>query len=221
MRYDEASRLRQIVQGTNVVDFNYDAAGRRTKLALPNGVATEYQYDPASRLIALIYRNALGTLGDLTYQYDKAGNRIGVGGSFARTLLPDPVNAATYDAANRQVALGNKTMTNDANGNLVSLSEPSGITTYIWDARNRMIGLNGPGNTASFSYDALGRRSGKTINSQRVQYFYDGLNPVQETSGANVLANTLTGLGIDEFFTRADSTGARHLLSDALGSTLV
>ena len=219
--YDEASRLRQIVQGTNVVDFNYDAAGRRTKLALPNGVATEYQYDPASRLIALIYRNALGTLGDLTYQYDKAGNRIGVGGSFARTLLPDPVNAATYDAANRQVALGNKTMTNDANGNLTSMSEPSGITTYIWDARNRMFGLNGPGNTASFSYDALGRRSGKTINSQRVQYVYDGLNPVQETSGANVLANTLTGLRIDEYFSRADSSGTQHMLTDALGSTLV
>jgi RHS repeat-associated protein len=218
--YDEGSRLRQIVQGTNVVDFNYDAAGRRTKLALPNGVSTEYQYDPASRLIALIYRNALGTLGDLTYQYDKAGNRTGVGGSFARTLLPDPINAAAYDAANRQVALGNKTMTNDANGNLTSMAEPSGIMTYIWDARNRMIGLNGPGNMASFSYDALGRRSGKTMNSQRVQYVYDGLNPVQETSGASIVANTLTGLGIDEYLTRSDSTGASFFLSDALGSTM-
>jgi len=83
-----------------------------------------------------------------------------------------------------------------------------------------MIGLNGPGNTASFTYDALGRRSRKTINGQQVQYFYDGLNPVQETSGASVVANTLPGLGIDEYLTRSDSSGARFFLSDALGSTI-
>ncbi|HEY7554703.1 MAG TPA: DUF6531 domain-containing protein [Candidatus Binatia bacterium] len=218
--YDAASRLRQIVQGANVVGFDYDALGRRTNLTLPNGVSTEYQYDPASRLTALLYRNALGIMGDLTYEYDKAGNRTGVGGSFARTLLPDPVDLATYDAANRQLALGVKTMTNDANGNLISISEPSGTTIYQWDARNRMVGLAGPGHTASFTYDALGRRSGKTVDSQRVQYFYDGLNPAQETSGASVLANTLTGLGIDEYLARTDSTGARFFLSDALGSSV-
>jgi hypothetical protein len=49
---------------------------------------------------------------------------------------------------------------------------------------------------------------------------YDGLNPVQEKSGATVTANLLTGLGIDEFFTRTDRGGSRALLSDALGSTV-
>jgi RHS repeat-associated protein len=43
---------------------------------------------------------------------------------------------------------------------------------------------------------------------------------VQETSGASVVANTLTGLGIDEYLARTDSTGARFFLSDALGSTI-
>ena len=83
-----------------------------------------------------------------------------------------------------------------------------------------MMGLNGPGNAALFSYDALGRRSGKIINGLRVQYVYDGFNPVQETSGANSLANTLTGLRIDEYLTRSDLTGARFFLSDGLGSTM-
>ncbi|MDH5641088.1 MAG: RHS repeat-associated core domain-containing protein, partial [Nitrospira sp.] len=49
---------------------------------------------------------------------------------------------------------------------------------------------------------------------------YDGLNPVQEKSGSTVTANLLTGLGIDEFFTRTDGAGARALLTDALGSTV-
>ena len=47
-----------------------------------------------------------------------------------------------------------------------------------------------------------------------------GLNPVQEKNGATVTANLLTGLGIDEFFTRTDGVGTRALLPDALGSTV-
>lgn len=46
------------------------------------------------------------------------------------------------------------------------------------------------------------------------------LNPIQEMSGATVTANLLTGLGIDEFFTRTDGVGVRALLPDALGSTV-
>src|SRR6185436_364327 len=100
------SRLTTIAQASQTVQVQHDVAGRRTRLTLPNQVSTEYQYDAASRLTALIYRNAAGPLGDLTYQYDPTGNRIAVGGSFARTLLPDPVPTATYDAANRQLTFG-------------------------------------------------------------------------------------------------------------------
>jgi RHS repeat-associated protein len=49
---------------------------------------------------------------------------------------------------------------------------------------------------------------------------YDGVNPVQETSGATVLANVLTGLGVDEFFARNDVAlgTTSHFLSDGLRS---
>jgi len=44
---------------------------------------------------------------------------------------------------------------------------------------------------------------------------------VQELSGGGaILANLLTGLGIDEYFTRTDGSGRRSLLGDALGSIL-
>jgi hypothetical protein len=46
---------------------------------------------------------------------------------------------------------------------------------------------------------------------------------VQELDGAtppNPTANLLTGLGIDEYFQRTDSAGARSFLTDNLGSTL-
>ena len=41
-----------------------------------------------------------------------------------------------------------------------------------------------------------------------------------QKAGATVTANLLTGLGIDEFFTRTDGVGVRTVLPDALGSTV-
>jgi RHS repeat-associated protein len=162
-----------------------------------------------------VYRNALGLLGDLTYQYDPAGNRVSVGGSFARTLLPSRVNSAAYDAANQQLTFGDKTMTFDANGNLTS----DGTSTYAWNARNQLIGLDG-GVTARFSYDGRGRRQRRTIGTSGTDFLYDGLTPVQEQDGSTILVTLLGGLGIDEVFSRTDSGGTRAFLTDGLGSTV-
>lgn len=73
---------------------------------------------------------------------------------------------------------------------------------------------------ASFGYDGFGRRRSKTTGGTTTQFLYDGLNPVQELSSGTPTADLLTGLGIDEFFTRTDAVGARHYLTDALGSTV-
>ena len=52
--------------------------------------------------------------------------------------------------------------------------------------------------------DSFSRCTRKLINGTTTNLVYDGLNPVQEKNGATVTANLLTGLGIDEFFTRTD-----------------
>jgi RHS repeat-associated protein len=219
--YDANSRLTQIVQGSQVVDFIYDAIGRRTLLTLPNGVSTEYTYDVASRHTELIYRNATGLLGNLTYQYDPTGNRIGVGGSFARTLLPAPLASASYNNANRQLTFGDKTMilpdgkpAYDANGNLISITDPTGTTTFTWDARNRLTALTGPGTNASFTYDPFGRRVAKQINGQLTQYLYDRVDIVQEFV-TGTLVTYLRSLNIDESLVR---NSIEYYLADALGS---
>jgi RHS repeat-associated protein len=203
-----------------VVDFAYDALDCRTQLTLPNGVVTEASYDAASRLTELVYRNATGVLGNLTYQYDVAGNRTQVGGSFARTLLPDPVASASYDTANRQRTFGDKQMTFDPNGNMTSITDLSGVTTFTWDARDQLAALTGSALNAAFAYDGLGRRSTRQVNAARADFLYDDLNPVQELSGMSVTANILSGLGVYEYFTHIDARGIQTLLTDALGSTL-
>jgi RHS repeat-associated protein len=218
--YDAASQLRTITQAPlNPVTIDYDAVGRRTRLTLPNAVSTEYQYDAASRLTTLIYRNATGVLGDLTYTYDRAGNRTGVGGSFARTLLPDVVPSASYDAANRQRAFGDKTLAYDTNGNLTSITDSGGVTTFTWDARNRLIGLNAPSTMGTFSYDPLGRRGSKQISGQLTQYFYDGVDIAQQVDPLGT-TSYLRSLNVDEAFSFTNRNGTYFSVSDPLGSTL-
>jgi len=161
-------------------------------------------------------------IGNLTYEYDNAGNRTKVGGSWARTGVPQSVPSTSYDANNRQLTFGDKTLSYDDNGNLQTITDASGTTIYSWNARNQLVGISGPNVNASLVYDGLGRREKKTINNSLTEFLYDGVNPVQESSGATVLANILTGLGIDELFTRTDVGGGvtSNLLTDALGSTV-
>jgi RHS repeat-associated protein len=220
--YDDANRLTQITQDTAIVTVAYDDAGRRTSLTLPNGIVVQYGYDKASRLTELKYMNGEVELGNLLYLYDKNGNRNKVGGTFARTDLPQAIASSTYNNANRQTALGGKSMVFDKNGNLTSVTQSGATTTYTWNPRNQLTAISGSGVSASFVYDGLGRREKKTINGSLTEFLYDGLNPVQETAGANVLANTLSGLGIDQFFSRIDvpAGNTSYMLGDGLGSIL-
>jgi len=154
-------------------------------------------------------------LGTLTYGYDVNGQRTTVGGTYARTGLPAALASATYDDANQIATFGGTSFTYDANGNLTS----DGTRSYTWNSRNQLASLTGPVN-GSFAYDSVGRRRSKTIGATTTQFVYDGLNPVQELAGGTPTANLLTGLGIDEFFTRTDSAGVRNYLTDALGSSV-
>jgi RHS repeat-associated protein len=211
--YDNANRLTQISQGNSSVSFGYDSDSRRTSLILPNGVKLNYSYDAASQLTGIVYALGSNTLGNLTYAYDLAGRRIGVGGSYARTNVPLAASSATYNVNNQLTNWKGANLTYDANGNLTG----DGTNIYTWNARNQLVSISG-GVSASFQYDPFGRRVSKTIGGT-TQYLYDGANPVQEIAGTSASANLLAG-GVDEFFQRTDAAGARSFLTDALGSTL-
>jgi len=212
--YDNADRLTSITQGSSIVSFTYDNANRRTSLTLPNNVVTEYAYDTASRLTGLTYKHGSNTLGTLTYVTDANSQRHRIGGTWARTGLPQPVTSATYNAANHQLTFGGQTLTYDLNGNLTSDS----TNTYTWNARNELAAISGS-SSAGFGYDALGRRRQKTITGGTTTFLYDGLNAIQEATGSGV-TNLLAALSLDEFLTRTDAEGSQILLSDGLGSTL-
>ena len=68
----------------------------------------------------IAYTKGATTLGNLASTYDAAGRSTSLGGSFARTGLPQAVASATYDPANELTQWGTTTLTYDANGNLTS-----------------------------------------------------------------------------------------------------
>ena len=157
-------------------------------------------------------------LGNLTYAYDADGRVSTKGGSLAAVTLPAGVTGNTFNAASEMTAFNGTALSYDANGNLFS----DGTNTYSWDARNHLTAIAGPVD-ASFVYDAFGRRASKTVSGATTEVLYDGLNPVQELNGNNPpspTAELLTGLDIDEYFTRTASSVTSTLLADALGSTI-
>ena len=218
--YDNANRLTNIQQGTSNIVIGYDDADRRTSVTYPNTNSVTYGYNNASELTSVIYKKGATTLGDLTYTYDLAGNRIKTGGTFARSNFPPALATTVYNANNQQKVFGTTTENYDLNGSLIDTTDAGVVTTYTWNARNQLTGISRTGLTASFTYDSFGRRTGKTVNGTTTNFVYDGLNPVQEKNGATVTANLLTGLGLDEFFTRTEGGTAKSLLPDALGSTI-
>jgi RHS repeat-associated protein len=209
--YDNANRLTSITQGSSAVSFAYDNANRRTSLTLPNGITTEYAYDAASRLTGLTYKLGTTTLGNLTYGYNAAGERIQIGGTWARTGQPNAMTGATYNAASHQLTFGSQTLTYDLNGNLIN----DGTNTYTWNARNQLTAITGPV-PATFAYDGFGRRTTKTISGSATQYLFDGVDLVQELAATGT-TNYLRSLNIDEALARGSN---EFYLADALGSAV-
>jgi RHS repeat-associated protein len=214
--YNNANQLTSITQGTSSVGFTYDAAGRPKTLTLPDGIVQTYGYDDASEVTSISYTKGATTLGDLAYGYDIAGRRTAVWGSFGRTGLPAATTAtASYNANNQLTSWNGTTPSYDPNGNLTSF----GSQTLTWNDRNQLSATSA--GSASFSYDGLGRRLSKTVGGATTKFLYDGANIVQEQNSSNIAtANLLTGLGIDQSFSRTDSAGERSFLTDVLGSTL-
>ena len=101
----------------------------------------------------------------------------------------------------------------DANANMTG----AGTRTFTRDSRNRLIAISGT--TASFTYDADDRRSTATLGRQRPPAISTtAAMSFRNCPAATPTANLLTGLGIDQRFTRTEGGTASTYLTDNLGS---
>jgi len=213
--YDDGDRMVQVTQGDSIIRLTYDQGGFRRQLTLSNGVVVDYAYDIGSQLTRLGYRLHGEELGELTYRYDNGGNRTSIGGSFARTLLPESISLATYDSANRPMEWNGRSLTFDLNGNLLH----DGVNNYTWDVRNRLASVDGVPSTI-FRYDPFDRRIAKTEDGITTEFLYDGVNVAHELSDGISNASLTTSIYMDEWFARSDLDGTRIPIADGVGSIL-
>lgn len=213
--YDARRQLvDQVDPATGTYRLAYDAAGRRTGLVYPNGVATEYDYDSANRLLTLLTRDPQGQVLDgYAYASDSAGRRIEM-----RSLRDDVLHSYGYDQVDRLTRwqrgdtrfeeygydrVGNRLELVDDRGSvtysydaanrvLVELRQLSDggstITDYTWDNSGRLLSRqSGSAGPTVQTWDALGRLTALDGPTGHHAYGYDptGIR-VRETNGATI-----------------------------------
>ncbi|MCD9033203.1 RHS repeat protein [Luteimonas sp. Y-2-2-4F] len=143
-----------------ITRFDYWPTGQVRRVTEPDGAWTEYDYDPAQRLVAI--RDNAGNAID--YTLDLAGNRLAedtsdAGGTLRRTL------SRVYDQLGRLVtqadASANPTaFAYDANGNLTATTDALGrVTAQAYDPLDRLVqtlqDVGGIEAGTTFQYDTL------------------------------------------------------------------
>jgi RHS repeat-associated protein len=162
---DPRGLITQIDSTTGVYELNYDAAGRRTKLQLPNGATVEYFYDVANQITRIVHNGAFNA--SYTYDYDERGLITRwQGDSFNWQYEYDEDQSLTkatngpqnfdynydlagnriddgqvYDEVNRLTADNRYTYRYDLNGNLIQkVHKGTGAqTVYTWNSLNQLV----------------------------------------------------------------------------------
>jgi RHS repeat-associated protein len=194
-------------------DYTYDALGRRTTMTTLDGTWT-YEYDAVGQLTHAVFASTNPAVAnqDLRYEYDAVGNRT-------HTVINGTATDYASNNLNQYMQVGGATDGYDLDGNLTSVTDTSGTTTYTYNALDQLTGVTSAAGTWAYQYDALGNRVASTVNGQRTEYLIDptGLrNVVGEFAGGAAVAHYTFGLGLTS---RVDSGGAAYYDFDAIGST--
>jgi RHS repeat-associated protein len=222
----------------------YDGVDNQLTSTDANGQAATTTYDGAHRAVSVSTPRADGTFTALRTDtvYDADGNATDVcsprlfteGGATSCTSATAFSEHLTYDAAGRQVSQTTfrtaggapdvTTFAYDADGNLVSQTDPNDHTTTTgYDLLDRRISQTAPrdattSNTTAFDYDPAGNTTAVIQPGSRITaYGYDADNRLVDTvQGADNVSAAAAGL--------ADASGGSNvrtrLLYDADGSVV-
>jgi len=162
--YDNANRLATITdsRGNKTLTYDYSPGGQLNYVADSDGKRTDFLYDAASRLTAMLAANG-----------DRVNFIFDAGGRLRETSIPDGLKAQySYDAGNNLTKLVNST-----NQGIISQHD------YTYDASGRrethLENIAGTTTDYKYSYDNLDRvtRVEKDTGATLVeQYSYDQFN---------------------------------------------
>ena len=211
--YDNLSRLLSVLHqsGSTTLDgatYTVDnAVNRLTRTPQPTGTASNFTYDALYELTQVTQ----GANTTESYTYDPVGNRLSSLG----------VSPYGYNTSNELTSTPSASYGYDNNGNAVTKSDSTGITTYAWDFENRLtsVTLPGSGGTISFKYDPFGRRIYKSSSAGTSIFAYDWDNIVEETNSTGAAAARYENTqNIDELLGMLRSSATSFYHADGLGS---
>ncbi|QEH67729.1 RHS repeat-associated core domain-containing protein [Cellulosilyticum sp. WCF-2] len=191
-------------------------AGQRLEITELNGTHTQYKYDEVYRLIYEKTIQSNGTISEISYTYDKVGNRLS-------KMQDGIVIKYTYNENDQLISEGNLTYQYDSNGNLISKNQnQQKIAEYQYNLENKLIKFIKQEENVkvveTYEYDWEGNRIQKNINgTEKIQYLV-------ETSGlARVIAETNHKTGVvtyycygSELISLERSSGKQYYLFDGL-----
>ena len=190
-RYDEALRLKTLIDGDNTVEYAYDENSRLSGKVFSSGASTKYTYNGMGMLSGLTHSDNDGILDKYVYTYDSMLNKTGVE-KYRRGLEEESGKYQyTYDGLSRLTGVIKddgviKTYGYDGFGNRSYMTDQNGETRYRYNTLNQLLRIGGSQKTQEFSYDARGNltqvfESGKLKNS----YEYSPLNRLAKAVNAS------------------------------------
>jgi RHS repeat-associated protein len=220
--YDPAGNLSSEVNYANAAGttinssftYTYNVLNEETSVTDAADNVTTYTYDATGQLISV----GLPGGQTISYLYNAAGDRTAV----VTNGIP---TAYVSNADNEITQVGAATYTYDANGNLHTVTDASGTTTYDYNDLNQLVSITSPdGSVQSFQYSPLGFMVGTSAtsggNTSQTNYLVDptGLgNVVASYNGNSLIADYVYGLGL---VSQTGPSGTGYYDFDASGNTI-
>lgn len=192
------------------VSYNYDKEANPTSASFTNGILLpeQYGYDKINRLTSFTK-----TANDQSFNYDGVGNRT--------TATIAGVDYS-YSTDNMNAYTGITYVTNtinplyDDNGNTTY----DGVYNYDYDVESRITKVNN-GTTATYKYDALGRRIQKATATDTINYYFDGLQVIEERNQNDITVATYTwGTWLDDIVSTNRNNTAYYYNTNLIGSVV-
>ncbi|WP_296617690.1 RHS repeat-associated core domain-containing protein [Sphingomonas sp.] len=238
LTYDALGRLTSRAEPYTTLSYQYDAAGRRTRVTWPDGLYASYNYDLLNEMTTVL-ENGSTTLA--TYGYDDFGRRTSL------TRGNGTATYYSYDGASRLTCLrfdlaGGGTLdcnpTASGQDNAITfgynpagqiVSRTSANTAYAWTGSvnvNRVYTANGLNQYTASGSVALGYDGRGNLNaSGSSTYGYDAVNHLTTTNGAASLLeygslDELQGYNLPSSYPRFASDGGNIVSEYLWGSPI-
>ena len=163
--------------GSDILEYTYDALGNITTVSKNGVVIEQYSYDALNQLVSAVYDG-----GTYVYAYDNGGNLTEI------KKNDEVIKSYSYGNAewkDQLTSFNGETITYDAIGN--PLTYRNGFS-FTWQNGRQLATVSQNGTAlASYTYNADGLRTSKTVGGVTTDYYWSNGNLQGQKTGEEYL----------------------------------